>query len=69
MARAQRRAVPPGRSAAPGVDEKAGYRQSPEVAGALPEKALHELGHELNNRPEWTFLPLAGIRQLLETSR
>jgi trehalose synthase-fused probable maltokinase len=39
------------------------------LAAHLLEKALYELGYELNNRPEWAFLPLAGIRQLLETSR
>jgi trehalose synthase-fused probable maltokinase len=30
-------------------------------------KAIYELGYELNNRPQWVHLPLAGIRQLLET--
>ena len=29
------------------------------------EKAIYELGYELNNRPDWVHLPLAGIRQLL----
>ena len=33
----------------------------------LLEKALYELRYELDNRPDWVFLPLAGIRQLLET--
>ncbi len=32
----------------------------------LLEKAVYELGYELNNRPEWVHLPLAGIRQLLD---
>ena len=31
----------------------------------LLEKALYEVGYELNNRPEWVAIPLAGIRQLL----
>jgi maltose alpha-D-glucosyltransferase/alpha-amylase len=31
------------------------------------EKALYELGYELNNRPAWVQLPLRGILQLLET--
>jgi trehalose synthase-fused probable maltokinase len=35
----------------------------------LLEKAVYELSYELNNRPEWVNLPLAGIRQLLEASR
>ncbi|MGE3511992.1 MAG: putative maltokinase, partial [Vicinamibacterales bacterium] len=28
------------------------------------DKALYELGYELNNRPEWVRIPLAGILQL-----
>ncbi len=32
----------------------------------LLEKAVYELGYELNNRPAWVHLPLAGIRQLLD---
>ena len=33
----------------------------------LLEKALYELRYELDNRPDWVFLPLSGIRDLLET--
>ncbi len=32
----------------------------------LLEKAVYELGYELNNRPDWVRLPLEGILQLLE---
>jgi maltose alpha-D-glucosyltransferase/alpha-amylase len=32
----------------------------------LLEKAIYEMGYELNNRPEWLKLPLRGILQLLE---
>ena len=32
----------------------------------LLEKAVYELGYELNNRPEWLPLPMAGIREILE---
>ncbi|HWO94162.1 MAG TPA: putative maltokinase, partial [Dehalococcoidia bacterium] len=32
----------------------------------IMEKAVYELGYELNNRPEWVRLPLQGILQLLE---
>jgi len=31
----------------------------------LLEKAVYELGYELNNRPNWVAIPLAGISQLL----
>jgi predicted trehalose synthase len=30
------------------------------------EKAIYELEYELNNRPDWTPIPVAGIRRLLE---
>ena len=29
------------------------------------DKALYELGYELNNRPEWVRIPLAGIHKLI----
>ena len=32
----------------------------------LLEKALYELGYELNNRPDWVKIPLIGVLQLLE---
>jgi trehalose synthase-fused probable maltokinase len=32
------------------------------------EKAIYELQYELNNRPDWVPIPVAGIRRLLETS-
>ena len=31
----------------------------------LLEKAVYELGYELNNRPEWVFIPLKGVKALL----
>ena len=32
------------------------------------EKAVYELGYELNNRPEWVAIPLEGISKSLESS-
>ena len=32
------------------------------------EKAVYELGYELNNRPEWVAIPLEGISKTLESS-
>jgi maltokinase len=31
------------------------------------EKAVYELRFELNNRPDWVKIPVAGIMRLLET--
>jgi maltose alpha-D-glucosyltransferase / alpha-amylase len=32
----------------------------------LLEKAIYELGYELNNRPEWVVTPLIGVQDLME---
>lgn len=32
---------------------------------SLLEKAVYELGYELNNRPEWAVIPLTGLLELL----
>ena len=32
---------------------------------SLLEKAVYELTYELNNRPDWVGVPLAGLRELL----
>ena len=32
------------------------------------EKAIYELGYELDNRPDWVSIPVAGISRLLETA-
>jgi maltose alpha-D-glucosyltransferase/alpha-amylase len=35
----------------------------------LLEKAIYELGYELNNRPEWAGIPVKGILYILDTMR
>jgi maltose alpha-D-glucosyltransferase/alpha-amylase len=35
------------------------------VEAFLLEKAVYEVGYELNNRPKWIGIPLRGIRQIL----
>jgi predicted trehalose synthase len=32
------------------------------------EKAVYELRYELAHRPDWVFVPVAGIVRLLETA-
>jgi predicted trehalose synthase len=32
------------------------------------EKAVYELRYELNNRPEWIHIPVAGILRMLGTA-
>ena len=32
------------------------------------EKAIYELRYELNNRPDWIPIPVAGIVRLLESA-
>jgi len=32
----------------------------------LLDKALYEVGYELNNRPDWVRVPLQGILQLIK---
>jgi maltokinase len=31
------------------------------------EKAVYKLRYELNNRPDWVGIPVAGIRRLLDS--
>jgi predicted trehalose synthase len=32
------------------------------------EKAIYELGYELDNRPDWVSIPVAGISRMLEAA-
>ena len=34
------------------------------LQGFVADKAFYELGYELNNRPEWVHIPLAGLLRL-----
>jgi trehalose synthase-fused probable maltokinase len=47
-----------------------GYTQEREflLRYHLIEKAVYELGYELNSRPRWAIIPLRGIRSLLKTN-
>ena len=33
----------------------------------LLEKAIYELGYELNSRPKWTIIPLKGIANIMNS--
>ncbi len=35
----------------------------------LLDKALYEVGYELNNRPNWLLIPIRGIQQILQEAR
>jgi len=35
------------------------------LEASLLEKAIYEVGYELNNRPDWVGIPLEGIVQLV----
>jgi maltose alpha-D-glucosyltransferase / alpha-amylase len=46
------------------------YRQDLEIMldAFLLEKAIYELGYELDNRPDWVRIPIRGIRGILQGS-
>src|SRR5258708_10101795 len=45
------------------------YAFEPLLHAFLLDKAVYELTYELNNRPDWARIPLAGVRKLLASSR
>jgi maltose alpha-D-glucosyltransferase / alpha-amylase len=49
---------------APLIPGEAGARQRV-LSAFMVDKALYELGYELNNRPDWVRIPLLGIRKLI----
>jgi maltose alpha-D-glucosyltransferase/alpha-amylase len=32
----------------------------------LLEKSIYEIGYELNNRPDWVWIPVRGVLDILE---
>lgn len=48
-----------------------GYKQEIEflLDYCLLEKAIYELGYELNSRPRWTIIPLRGISSILKNKK
>jgi maltose alpha-D-glucosyltransferase/alpha-amylase len=46
------------------LPEDAGARDAL-LAAFMMDKALYELGYELNNRPDWVRIPLIGVRKLI----
>jgi maltose alpha-D-glucosyltransferase/alpha-amylase len=55
------------------VKDASFWPQLPEDAARLLtvhqlEKAVYELGYELNNRPEWVAIPLKGINEIIHMS-
>jgi len=33
----------------------------------LLDKAVYEIGYELNNRPDWVVIPIRGIKHILKS--
>ncbi len=49
-----------------GMGTKLSYEQGVLIRTFLLEKAIYELGYELNARPDWTIIPLRGIEYLVK---
>ena len=44
-----------------GLGQKLSYEHDILIRTFLIEKAIYELGYELNSRPDWVIIPLRGI--------
>jgi maltose alpha-D-glucosyltransferase / alpha-amylase len=49
-----------------GMGTRLSYEQDVLIRTFLLEKAIYELGYELNGRPDWTIIPLRGIQYLVK---
>ena len=49
-----------------GMGNKLSQEQDVLIRTFLLEKAIYELGYELNGRPDWTIIPLRGIQYLMK---
>ena len=49
-----------------GMGTKLSQEQDVLIRTFLLEKAIYELGYELNGRPDWTIIPLRGIQYLMK---
>jgi maltose alpha-D-glucosyltransferase / alpha-amylase len=49
-----------------GMGTNLSYEQDVLIRTFLLEKAIYELGYELNGRPDWTIIPLRGIEYLVK---
>ncbi len=56
----------PGAKLRAGGDQR--HFESLVAAVYLLEKAVYEVGYELNNRPDWVAIPVRGIFQVVGTS-
>ena len=44
-------------------------RRSPDLLEAyLFDKAVYEVGYELNHRPNWVVIPIRGIKHILKSA-
>ncbi len=51
----------------PGILPETDAERAALLDACLMEKAIYEVGYELNNRPEWVHIPLTGILELIRS--